>query len=37
MARDTELKFGTAVKQSRTFNREDFHANGCPIKNFMGF
>ena len=31
------MKFGTPVKQSQPFNREYFHANWCPICDFMGF
>ena len=34
---DIELKFGTAVKQSRPFYRDDFHDNWFSIWNFMGF
>ena len=31
------MKFGTPVKQSQPFNRGYFHANWCPICDFMGF
>ena len=34
---DTNMKFGTPVKQSQPFNRDYFHDNWCPICDFVGF
>ena len=32
-----DMKFGTPVKQSQPFNRDYFHDNWCPIRDFMAF
>ena len=34
---DIDMKFGTPVKQSQSFNRDYFNDNWCPIYDFMGF
>ena len=34
---DIDMKFGTPLKQSQSFNRDCFHDNWCTICDFIGF